>query len=197
MPNTVPAAGEGLPEFNRRSALALTGTGLIAALGGVAATACHPLPAVAGEPKPSAEPPAARVRRLGRELAAALDEYTAEDGSQWKAHVWPQSAFPTGPVWLENLSADVSAVMMLFREWEANYQAAAVGPEEACNSHMDRCREVERRMMAVPAITAADFAAKYIVASGYGDWIVEGDMMGEALRLAGSRHTRQFTSQEA
>jgi hypothetical protein len=52
MPNTVPAAAEGMPEINRRKALSLTGTSLIAALGGVAATACHPLPAIAANRGP-------------------------------------------------------------------------------------------------------------------------------------------------
>jgi hypothetical protein len=39
MPNTGPAAAEGLPEINRRKALGLTGTGIIAALGGRLGTA--------------------------------------------------------------------------------------------------------------------------------------------------------------
>ena len=45
MPNTVPAAAEGLPEINRRKALAVTGSGLIAALTGVAASTM-PAPAL-------------------------------------------------------------------------------------------------------------------------------------------------------
>jgi hypothetical protein len=184
MPNTVPAAAEGLPDINHRKALSLTGTTLVAALGAVAATSCHPLPAVADET--AAEPIAARVRRLGRELAAALDEYAAQDGQQWKAHVWPQSVFASQPVWLENLTADVSGIMALFREWEAHYHAG--GDDVLCNAHMKQCCEIELRMMAMPAFSAADFAAKYVVASGYGDFIVEGDLMREALRLAGSCH---------
>jgi hypothetical protein len=134
------------------------------------------------------EPIAARVRRLGRELAAALDEYAIEDGDQWKAHVWPQSVFPTGgAVWLQNLTADVSDVMRLFREWEATYVSANAGvPDDVCNSIMDGCDDIAQRMMALPSINAADFAAKYVVSTGYGDWYETGALMEEALRLTGS-----------
>ena len=38
MPNSVQAAAKGMPNANRRTALALTATGIVAALGGMAAT---------------------------------------------------------------------------------------------------------------------------------------------------------------
>ena len=67
MPNTsVRAAAEGLPNITRRTALAVTGSGLIAALAGVAASAAQPAPD-------------AELIVIGRELDAALAEWRIID----------------------------------------------------------------------------------------------------------------------
>jgi hypothetical protein len=129
MPNLVPAAAEGLPGIQRRTALAVTGYGLVAALT-AACTGCQPLPAPA-DPQP-----------------------------------------------------DLSPIMTLFREWEANYHAcSADAANDECNAHMDRCREIEARLMRLPSTSAEDFAAKFIVSTLYGDWIEPGDLLSEAKEL--------------
>ena len=61
MPNTVPAAAEGLPEISRRKALAVTGSGLIAALTGLAAST---MPTLALPASIDDEAELATIRRL-------------------------------------------------------------------------------------------------------------------------------------
>lgn len=96
MPNTsVRAAAEGMPNIDRRNALALAGSGVAAAL----ATMALPARAVAA----AEEAPVTRVNRLAFELSGAMDDWMADLGVDgvpdlWKAHVYPasQSAHPVG-----------------------------------------------------------------------------------------------------
>lgn len=96
MSNTsVRAPAEGMPNVNRRNALALAGSGVAAAL----ATLALPTRAVAA----AEEAPVTRVNRLAFELSGAMDDWMADLGVDgvpdlWKAHVYPasQSAYPVG-----------------------------------------------------------------------------------------------------
>ncbi|MGP2491056.1 hypothetical protein ACTDI4_05440 [Mesorhizobium sp. PUT5] len=120
-----------MDKINRRSALAVTGAGLTAALAGVSASV-----AATAEPQPS-------------------------------------------------------PIMGLFREWEAKYaQTSDPAPsDEEVDRILDECRELERRMLAIPASSAGDFAAKLLAITSYGQYSLEddagGSFMAEARALAG------------
>ena len=85
--------------------------------------------------------------------------------------------------------------MALFREWEEKWHAAGVltagtaEDEETGNTLIGEAFAIEAKMMALPAISAADLAAKLIVHTGYGAFVVElsDPVMVEALALTGSR----------
>ena len=70
-------------------------------------------------------------------------------------------------------------VMTLFREWEATWSRAGSEaetlPQSEINALMDACNDLEARMLALPSLSAVDFAAKYIAHSGYGGFIIEDD----------------------
>lgn len=84
--------------------------------------------------------------------------------------------------------ADHSPVMALFRAWEPKYRQAgdlSVG-EEVADALLEECGGLERQMMATPVISVQDFAAKLIVATGYGDFMLEGGkggLLDEALAI--------------
>jgi hypothetical protein len=79
MPNTVPAAAEGLPQISRRKALAVTGSGLIAALTGLAASTMKaPTMPIRDEAE------LATIRRLARELSIAMNAWPAGEPGEVK-----------------------------------------------------------------------------------------------------------------
>ena len=134
MPNSVQAAAKGMPNANRRTALALTATGIVAALGGMAATTnTAPASGVANSSMPAP-----------------------------------------------------SQILALFRKWEAHYHAACNVPDDVCNAQMTAANVIERQMMALPSSSAADMAAKFIVSTGYGEWIDDDEhLLNEARWLVG------------
>lgn len=83
----------------------------------------------------------------------------------------------------------ISTVLSLFREWEVLYRRAGdmSWEEEIASGLLDQCRDVEKRMMALPSRSAADFAAKLIVGTAYGDFLLpgigEGGLLDDALAL--------------
>lgn len=121
MPNTsVRAAAEGMPNVNRRNALALAGSGIVAALATVAA----PTRAVA-----CTEAPVTRVNRLAFELSGAMDDWMADLGvdgvpDRWKAHIYPasQSTYPVGFEHLGRPVTGTSKVAQLEAAFQAEWQ---------------------------------------------------------------------------
>jgi hypothetical protein len=91
MPNTpVRAAAEGMPSINRRKALAITGSGLVAALAGLAASV-QKAPAAALV----VEQPWEKAKGLAHDLSDALNHL---DDGVWDALVKP-SMSTASPVW--------------------------------------------------------------------------------------------------
>lgn len=80
-----------------------------------------------------------------------------------------------------------SPVVKLFQEWQATYHSADNTPDEVCNALMEVCSGLEEQMMALPSVSAADLAAKLVVATSYGDFEFdfEGDLYAEILALCG------------
>lgn len=85
--------------------------------------------------------------------------------------------------------AEHSPIMALFREWEAKYRQAGdmSFEEEVANGLLEECNSLRRQMMATPVISVQDFAAKLIVDTGYGDFMLdgkgEGGLLDEALAI--------------
>lgn len=88
---TFPAAGEAMPaaqevitgRFSRRAML-VSAIATLPAIGAAAAASSSPVAAT--------EHISERVRRLARELSAALEEWNADIGGNWKAHVYAASS---------------------------------------------------------------------------------------------------------
>lgn len=82
-----------------------------------------------------------------------------------------------------------SPVLRLFHEWQATYHSADNTPDEVCDALTGICFELAGQMMALPSISAADLAAKLVVATGYGDFDVDfdGALYAEILALCGGR----------
>jgi hypothetical protein len=202
MPNTVPAAAEGLPAINRRSALSVAGSSIVAALAGVAASTM-PAPAL-----PLAEPENVhvKVRRLSRELAMALDDWQADmGGEQWVAHVYAFSS-RAYPVAFENVTAMTSAreaaaiaaadavyrtpAMQIFRKWARLYRRAGKPglSSDQVDRLVDRASRYEKRLMAMPTNSAIEYAAKVLVVTGNGDYgfgDYEARLIADAKQLVG------------
>lgn len=69
-----------------------------------------------------------------------------------------------------------SPILRLFCEWEATYaKAATVEPESEAGELLARCNVIEKKMISLPTSSAADFAAKIIVFTGYGGFSLESD----------------------
>lgn len=68
--------------------------------------------------------------------------------------------------------SDLSSIMTLFREFEAKHRQAGDMSleEEIAIGLLDECRNLEKRIMTIPAASARDLAAKLIVNTSYGDW---------------------------
>lgn len=80
-----------------------------------------------------------------------------------------------------------SELMHLFRAWDAYDRAAwDVESDEQSDAIYDRLRQLETAMMAIPAATAVEFAAKLIVLTSYGDWMLSREFIAEAARICGA-----------
>ncbi|QKC83962.1 hypothetical protein [Mesorhizobium sp. NZP2077] len=118
------AAAEGMPNFNRRKALAVTGSGLAATIAAMVA------PRNAAAAVVVNEAPVTRVNNLAWALARAMDDWMVDLGVDgvpdiWKAHVYPYSQ-RKHPVAFESLdrspspSARVAELEAAFHaEWAA------------------------------------------------------------------------------
>jgi len=172
----------------------LTRRSLLQSAPAVGLAALVPAAAVA-EP----ERPWAKARRLARELSATLAE--CDDGTMM-AEVYAakgdrKSFMFIDAEWrddtLRRLAAEPppSPIMGMFREWQAKYERACAPtlPYQEVDSILDECRELERRMLAIPASSAGDFAAKLLAITSYGEYSLEDDaggrFMAEARALAG------------
>lgn len=87
-----------------------------------------------------------------------------------------------------------SPIMTLFREWEAKYAKAAdmIATSDAeSDDLLAQCREIELRMMQLPAGDTADFAAKMIVSTAYGGFALAdagtGGLVDEAVAILADR----------
>jgi hypothetical protein len=84
--------------------------------------------------------------------------------------------------------ADLSTIMSLFREWEATFGEPGKRPNLTNEEHsqlINRCSEIEQRMLALPSTTTADIAAKLIASTSYGGYSVDedGPLIAEAKAL--------------
>lgn len=140
MPNTVPAAAEGLPEINRRKALSVTGAGLVAALSTLAVSTCS---------TPAAAKPDSELLDLGAELDRELANHSAlgEEARRlhgiWRALVESEST-PVDRA-REDALMDQCSYGRASEEWNA------------CHSRLDA---LVIRINAIPAATVAGFAVK-------------------------------------
>jgi hypothetical protein len=93
----------------------------------------------------------------------------------------------------DNLDARAtSPIIDLFRQWDALYHTGfnpdgADDSDPALDRYCDELRRIEHEMCALPAMSAADFAAKVIAVTNYGDFALgDGDtLLDEAARLIG------------
>ena len=58
--------------------------------------------------------------------------------------------------------------------------------DEQSDAICDRLRQLETAIMAVPATTAGEFAAKLIVFTSYGDWMPSREFIAEAAGICGA-----------
>jgi hypothetical protein len=85
--------------------------------------------------------------------------------------------------------AKLSPIMTMFREFEAKYeQAGDMSIEQnVVDVLLDECSALEKRILALPASSAQDFAAKLIVNTRYGDFISgeigTGGLLDEAVAI--------------
>lgn len=165
MPNTVPAAAEGLPAINRRHAFVATGTALATMFAGMPASS----PAVAEEL--ITEAPGTRARRLAAELAETLNDHL--DG-EFFAVVYPSVA-KASPVTFYAIGSEpspaVAAAVERYHETVAalNTAYAALGdtfeeaPEREADEAYLAAHDAFTALLAVPCVTLADIKAKVTV----------------------------------
>ena len=80
-----------------------------------------------------------------------------------------------------------SELMRLFSAWDACDRAAwDVETDAQSDAICDRMRQLETAIMAIPATTAGEFAAKLIVFTSYGDWLPSHEFIAEASRICGA-----------
>ncbi len=83
----------------------------------------------------------------------------------------------------------ISPIMSLFREFEVKYRQAGdmAFEEEIATGLLDECSRLEKQITASPVTSAQDLAAKIIVETRYGDFLLsdpgEGGVYDEALAL--------------
>ena len=68
-----------------------------------------------------------------------------------------------------------SEIQALFRDWTTTRASADRGTEEECDDAVDRLSVLEERICALPSLSAADFAAKIVAWSSWGDFELPGD----------------------
>jgi hypothetical protein len=189
MPNTVPAAAEGLPEISRRKALTVTGSEIIAALTGLAASTM-PTPAL---PAPIDENAHARIRRLSRELSIAMDEWTADVGEGWHVAVWPKSEREHAVLFVQDgATAQAEAnspAMRLFRKWRKLWDASLkTDDDDKISRLLDKANRLEKRLVAMPVNSPVEFAAKMLAATSFGTFGLgdyEARLTADAVQLVG------------
>jgi hypothetical protein len=112
-----------------------------------------------------------------------------------KAAYRPYEATPAEPQ--EGECETISPIMVLFREWETTFAEPGKRPNLTNEEHsqlIDRCGEIEKRMMALPSQGPADVAAKLIAATSFGGFCLGEDspLIAEAKALvAGRSHEGQ------
>jgi hypothetical protein len=84
---------------------------------------------------------------------------------------------------------NIPPIMTLFREFEVKYRQAGdmSFAEEIASGLLDECRDLEKRIKALPATSMQDFAAKLIVETRYGNFTLdeagEGGLYDQALSI--------------
>jgi len=63
-----------------------------------------------------------------------------------------------------------SEIQPLFQQWATTRTAASSGTEAECDAAVDRLTELEEQICALPSRSAADFAAKIVAWSSWGDF---------------------------
>ena len=88
---------------------------------------------------------------------------------------------------------ELSELMRLFGAWDGCDRAAwDVETDEQSDAIYERMRQLEAAIMEIPAETAAEFAAKVVVATSYGDWLPSREFVAEAARLCGASRSSGF-----
>ena len=191
MPNTVPAAAEGLPAINRRKALTVTGSGLIAALTGLAAST---MPAPAIPVSIDDEAGLAKIRRLARELSIAMNDWTAAVGEGWHVAIWPAAEREHAVSFVQGaapIDTDTNTpAMVLFRKWRKIHDAAMQAVDTAeIDRLVIKANRLEKRLVAMPVNSPVEFAAKMLAATNFGTFSLEGKynkrLTADAARLVG------------
>ncbi|MFI0844472.1 hypothetical protein [Mesorhizobium sp. IMUNJ 23232] len=117
--------------------------------------------------------PLDRVIRISRELSQALADWNDALGGSgpWVARIYPKGSREY-PIGFEDSSVcgPSLAIMKLFDEWDALYRYTyhLECPDDEMDGYTDRMLELERQIVALPASTAVDLAAKIVALTGYG-----------------------------
>lgn len=74
-----------------------------------------------------------------------------------------------------------SPIMVLFREWQAQYDLMSADNEDASDDNpyvytTGTLTKIERQMLALPSLDARDLAAKILAVTHFGDFVI--DMRG-------------------
>jgi hypothetical protein len=112
------------------------------------------------------ETPVSKVKRLGFELARAMDEWAVDLGSDgcdlMKAHVFPAS-YTRWPVSFEHVGnpADQDRIDTLFHEWRNIRGQGLDDSEEALAEHMQRYSGLQRKIAELEPRSVTDLAMQY------------------------------------
>jgi hypothetical protein len=95
-------------------------------------------------------------------------------------------------------AAAPSELMRLFEEWDACDRGAwLVESVEQSDALCDQMRRIETAMLAIPATTAAEYAAKIVALTSYGDWMPSRKFIAESARLCGASRASEPASATA
>ena len=95
-------------------------------------------------------------------------------------------------------AAEPSELMRLFGEWDACDRGAwLVESDEQSDALCDQMRRIETSMTAIPATTPAEFAAKIIAFTSYGDWMPSREFIAESARACGASRASDLAGSTA
>ena len=98
----------------------------------------------------------------------------------------------------EQAKCEQSELIRLFSDWDAcDREAWHVESDEESDALCDRMHQIEIAMIAIPATTAAEFAAKIIAFTSYGDWLPSREFIAESAAVCGASRASELAGATA